>query len=475
MVALNDAFTDCPWGTEADIPTLSNQSTSLFLQLLNYTDGYGNTEKIRAYQNNSNSYAAGKVDFDHGWYLPSAGQLRKLFGNLAKIEGAIAAAGGSTLSNTCYWSSTENDASKAWVVNASLDFMSFNKTNNYNVRAIRDFDSQVIVYDTTLYYYWNTGATTPYIKVSPTQTTTYTVTATTEFGCSATAEHTVFVNPWGTEHVYDTVCAGYAYNGYGIALTPEQTLTQGEATFTSDMGGGECAATLTLHLYKQEATTGPTITASICDNEAYYYNGYAYYEAGTYYQCYTAASGCDSIVQLQVTAGSPDTPILEGQDNVYVTTDLETGLYHYEAHLSPNATHYEWSLTGADWLMDTIGTSCTLTVLYPGTGILTLRVWNECGSSEIQKVINADFFDVAEQERVSVKLYPNPARDKAIVESEGIMRIRMYSMMGQLLQEINGNGDDRVEISFGNYATAPYLLEVTTRNGLANMKLNVVR
>ena len=179
--------------------------------------------------------------------------------------------------------------------------------------------------------------------------------------------------------------------------------------------------------------------------------------------------------QLQVTAGSPDTPILEGQDNVYVTTDLETGLYHYEAHLSPNATHYEWSLTGADWLMDTIGTSCTLTVLYPGTGILTLRVWNECGSSEIQKVINADFFDVAEQERVSVKLYPNPARDKAIVESEGIMRIRMYSMMGQLLQEINGNGDDRVEISFGNYATAPYLLEVTTRNGLANMKLNVVR
>ena len=364
MVALNDASVDCPWGTSGDIPTLANQSPSLYQQLMNYTDGYGNTEIIRAYQNNSDSYAAGKVDFDHGWYLPSAGQLRKLFGNLAKIEGAIAAAGGSTLSNNGYWSSTEYDESNAWMVDTWLFFSRVSKTNNNHVRAIRDFDSQIIVYDTTLNYYWNTGATTPYINVSPAQTTTYTVTATTEFGCSATAQQTVFVNPSGTEHVYDTVCAGYVYNGYGFALTPEQTLTQGEATFTSDMGGGECAATLTLHLFKQEATTGPTITASICDNEAYYYNGYVYYDSGTYYQYYTAASGCDSILNLQVTVGSPEIFVLEGQDNVYVTTDLETGIYHYEAHLSPNATHYEWSLTGVDWLMDTIGTSCTLTVIY---------------------------------------------------------------------------------------------------------------
>lgn len=477
MVALHDASTDSPWGTSSDIPTLVNQSPSLYQQLMNHTDGYGNTEKIRAYQYNSDSYAAGKVDFAHGWYLPSAGQLRKLFGNLAIIEGAITEAGGSTLSENAYWSSTEYDASKAWVVSGtSLGFSPVSKTNSCHVRAIRDFSGQIIVYDTTLNYYWNTGATTPYIKVSPTQTTTYTVTATTEFGCSAAAEQTVFVNPPDTEHVYDTVCAGYAYNGYGFALTPEQTQTQGEVSFSRDIGEGECSATLTLHLFRQEATMGPTITASICDNKAYYYNGYVYYEAGTYYQCYTAASGCDSIVYLQLMAGAPETPILEGQDNVYVSTDLQTGVYQYEAHLMPNATHYEWSLSGADWPMDTIGTSCTLTVIYPGTGILTLRTWNECGHSETQKVINADFFDLVEQEMVFVNVYPNPARYRATVESEGIMRIRMYSMMGQLLQEVNGNGDDRVEISLReDYASAPYMLEVMTQRGLFNVKLSVVR
>lgn len=478
MVALNDASTGCPWGTYDDIPALTNQDPDYEQQLLNDTDGYGNTEKIRAYQNNSDSYAAGKVDFNHGWYLPSAGQLRKLFGNLAKIEGAIAAAGGSTLSSDDYWSSTEKSDYVAWKVNLSFYFQSIYtyKTGNNRVRAIHDFGGgQTIVYDTTLNYYWNTGATTPYIEVSPTQTTTYTVTATTEFGCSATAEQTVFVNPSDTEHVYDTVCVGYAYNSYGIALTPEQTLTQGEATFTSDMGGGECAAALTLHLYKQEATMGPTITASICDNEAYYYNGYVYYEPGTYYQCYPAASGCDSIVSVQITAGSPETPIIEGKENVYVSADLPSGIYHYEANLASNATHYEWSLTSPGWLMDTIGTSCTLTILYPGMGILTLRVWNECGSSETRKVINAGFYDVIDQETVLVNVYPNPAKNKVIVEAEGIMRIRMYSIMGQLLQEISGNGDDRVDISLRDYVPAPYLLEVMTRNGFANVKLHVVR
>ena len=79
-----------------------------------------------------------------------------------------------------------------------------------------------------------------------------------------------------------------------------------------------------------------------------------------------------------------------------------------------------------------------------------------------------------EQETVLVNVYPNPAKHKVIVEAEGIMRIRMYSMKGQLLQEINGNGDDSVEVNLSGYASAPYLLEVMTRKGLAKAKLDVV-
>lgn len=532
MVALNDASSGCPWGISDDIPALTNQDSN-YQQLLSDTDGYGNTEKIRAYQSNSSEYAAGKADFNHGWYLPSAGQLRKLFGNLPQVSGAIAAAGGIPLSShSGYWSSTEHDASQAWVVETRITsdngffFSVVSKTDDYGVRAIHDFeDERTMVYDTALYYYWNTGATTPYIDVSPTQTTTYTVTATTEFGCSTTAEHIIFVNSSGSEHIYDTVCAGYAYNGYGFALTPEQTQTQGEATFSIEIGGGDCETTLTLHLYKILSARGPNINASICGDEPYHYNSVDYSVPGTYHQYFTAASGCDSIVtlnlkhaetyedyldtvhcgaywfngqplelsgnyewqfvsvdgcdsivHLQLTVEPlPDSLHMEGPENVFVATDLVTGVYHYEADSVPNAIRYEWSLTDADWLMDTLGTSCNLTVLYPGTGILTLRAWSECGFTEVQKTITAGYFDVDEHEAIHVNVYPNPAQNKAIVESEGIMSVRIFSMMGQLLQEINGNGDDRLELSLKDYVPSPYLLKVKTRNGVANVKLNVVR
>ena len=286
MVALHDAAGGS-WGVSSIIPTLPNicavDTTYNNGGAMYDFDGYGNTEKIRAYTNSSNEYAAGRVDFEHGWYLPSAGQLNILFGNLCKIEGSIVAAGGSTLNPSVYgyWSSTQC-THMAWTVNSRIGLEQKDKASSGKIRAIHDFEGgKTFVYDTTLYYYWNTGATTPYIEVSPSQTTTYTVTATTEFGCSATAEQIIYVNPSGTEHVYDTVCAGYAYNGYGFALTPEQTQTQGEATFSRDIGGIECTATLTLHLYKRGPVAGPVINALTCENEAYYYNGYAYSVAGS--------------------------------------------------------------------------------------------------------------------------------------------------------------------------------------------------
>ena len=262
-----------------------------------------------------------------------------------------------------------------------------------------------------------------------------------------------------------TACSAFEWNGMEYTATGDYT-----QTFENVQG---CDSIVTLHL---ELVNMYDVYLDTVHCGAYWFNGQEIETSGYYEGQFVSTDGCDSIVHLQLTVGHfPDVPIMEGQENVFVATDLVTGIYHYEADPVPNATHYEWSLTGADWLMDTIGTSCMLMVIYPGTGILTLRAWNECGYTEVQKVINAGFFDVGEQEAVMVNVYPNPAKNKAVVESEGIMRIRMYSMKGQLLQEINGNGDDRVEVNLRDFAPAPYLLEVMTRNGMANVKLNVVR
>ena len=64
-------------GNNANVNTAIADITAYNL-LLNDVDGYDNTVKMRA----ANAYASSStiIDFEHGWYIPAAGQLRRLYG-----------------------------------------------------------------------------------------------------------------------------------------------------------------------------------------------------------------------------------------------------------------------------------------------------------------------------------------------------------------------------------------------------------
>ena len=143
MVALDDASTSISWGSE-DVPELDNQAcTSPYGLLLDETDGYSNTGIIKTHQSGL-STAANVVDYEHGWYLPTAGQLSKLFGALGFIEDALQSHG-STLANAEYWSSTEADGGNAFTLSCNPSanvraghFVRRDKTSSHRVRAVRD-------------------------------------------------------------------------------------------------------------------------------------------------------------------------------------------------------------------------------------------------------------------------------------------------------------------------------------------------
>ena len=139
-VALEDASTGCPWGPNEDVTALENQAPASVIDLLDEMNGRNNTQIIRDWYSGNTEYAACKTDFANGWYLPSAGQLRKLYAALPLIERAIVDAGGTTLTEDAYWSSTERSASEAW--NPSFAMGSSGKTNNCRVRAIRSMLTQ---------------------------------------------------------------------------------------------------------------------------------------------------------------------------------------------------------------------------------------------------------------------------------------------------------------------------------------------
>ncbi len=143
MVALNDASTAIAWGN-GDVTGLANQTcSSPYGSLLDDTDGMANTGTIRAQQSGSNT-AANVVDYEHGWYLPTAGQLSKLFGAFPFIED-ILQAHGSKLANAEYWSSTEADGSNAFTLSCNPSanvraghFARREKSSSYRVREVRN-------------------------------------------------------------------------------------------------------------------------------------------------------------------------------------------------------------------------------------------------------------------------------------------------------------------------------------------------
>ena len=241
VVALHDASEGCAWGDGTDVPELIDQTPTYYHSLLHDTAGYTNTQIIRNYQNN-NGYAAGVVDFDKGWSVPAPAQLRMLYGNLPLISSAIINAGGENMANAWYWSSAEYSSSEAWPIEFSGNsypgyFIYSSKSTLRHVRAVRSFSYQT---DVELSYHWSTGDNTPEVTVTPTQTTTYTVTVSTPGGCSDTVEHTVMVTSGSHEVETVTACGSFYWHG---------TTYTASGTHTYDyINADGCPSTDTLHL-----------------------------------------------------------------------------------------------------------------------------------------------------------------------------------------------------------------------------------
>ena len=268
------------------------------------TAGYLNTHFLREYS----SEVGGAVPFEHGWYLPAVKQLTVLLSQLPIIEPVLQQYG-TPLAYDQFWSSTIHNAVYALVV----DFGSsptLSRTNikaqgiSAKVRAVRTFIYSPVEYDTSLTYQWNTGSTQPYINPSPQQTTTYTVTATNESGCSATDSKTIFVAENMPQEFYDEICQGEPYDANGFTISATETSTPGLITRTRTVTNDGCSATVTLYL-----TVHPTATTEINEEGCgtYLWNGVTLYEEGNYEQHFLTANGCDSTVILHLTLHTPDT------------------------------------------------------------------------------------------------------------------------------------------------------------------------
>lgn len=327
-VALHDEENKLPWSpTEVDVPALPNYSSTFAQALLADTSGYTNTQQIRNFYGPGNQYAAGAVDFEHGWYLPAIGQLAMIYAQLPLLQTALITSGGTPLTTEgtffdiyglSYWSSTEATGQQA----GSLSFVNdpvndpflrgatgtphpYEKQQPLKVRAVCSFPPPHNVYDSTLTYQWNTGSTEPHFHDVPLQNTTYVVTVSNAYGCTNAASANVTVIDNNPQTIYDTVCQGSTYNDHGFTLSAQETAEVGEIVRTQTLAAAGCESEITLFL-----TVVPHDTVQIeqTASESFVWNGVTYNESGTYTQHFNNHNGCDSTVILTLTLDGGDDP-----------------------------------------------------------------------------------------------------------------------------------------------------------------------
>ena len=98
-------------------------------------DGARNTNHFRSILNP-------QIKLADDWYIPSLGELYRIFINKKAINAALEFAKGDKLQELCYWTSTESSSASAWILGLDIGATSIwyaKAKNKYRVRAVSAF------------------------------------------------------------------------------------------------------------------------------------------------------------------------------------------------------------------------------------------------------------------------------------------------------------------------------------------------
>ena len=166
------------------------------------------------------------------------------------------------------------------------------------------------------------------------QAGTYRDTIVSQGGCDSIVILQLSVNPATSSNIHAAICAGGSYYFNGQNLTSAGSYSE---TLTGSNG---CDSVVNLTLTINPFVTS-AISAGICQNSSYDFNGQFLTVSGVYRDTLTALGGCDSIVTLTLTVNQP-TASTTGASICVGSTYLFNG-----QHLSQTGTYFA-SLTGSN-------------------------------------------------------------------------------------------------------------------------------
>ncbi|MCR4825788.1 MAG: T9SS type A sorting domain-containing protein [Bacteroidales bacterium] len=329
-------------------------------------------------------------------------------------------------------------------------------------------------------YLWSTGETTTDITI--TSGGVYTVTATNDYDCSATASVNVNLLPAPELTIMgvSTLCQGdttvltassdaveYVWNTgdstQSIVVIPDNSLYTVTAT-----GANGCTST-TQHLITTLPVYDITVNGAICEHQGF--NNYGFDipvidTAGTYtfVQNLQTVTGCDSTITLLLTVQPlPRLDTINGPQNI-----TQYGNVYYSINNPQYANSYEWLISNTHWTIDYSYNNATLNVNNNnGTGILTARGINNCGYTEITLNLYCNVGIEDYPANAVVTLYPNPVQQSLYINTENapdISKVRLYNEAGRLVYQTDCN-DTHFEIDCTRFANGHYTVQFLNEKG----------
>lgn len=269
------------------------------------------------------------------------------------------------------------------------------------------------VFSSTNNYTWSTGDTSQSITVSPTESTTYSVTVTAENGCTKSENHLVTINPLYNMSVSDQICQGSTYNQYGFSLPPQQV-------------AGEF----------------------------------------TYYNTLQSVHGCDSIITLHLTVRPR--PVLPEtiSGNNQVTTH---GNQFYQIENAQYVNSYQWRISNTHWeLTNSTTNNVYVNIAQNGNGILTAKAINDCGTAEVSINIYCNVGIENYTHNTDILLYPIPTQNILHINIENattpIKQIQLIDPLGRCLQTLEVT-DQHLQLDCTTYRAGHYFVRFLNADG----------
>lgn len=242
-------------------------------------------------------------------------------------------------------------------------------------------------------------------------------------------------------YVSDTSCQTMNYNGIDYYSTGQYTQVL--------QGASGCDSIIYLDLLFKGSDT--TINKFSCG--PYTHDSITYLNSGIYYQVYNNLNGCDSVVTIQL-----ETDIIDAQVSQSSSILHTSG---YQQHFD-----HQWF----DCSNDSILIGETSPVFQPSeNGTYGVILTSPLGCTDTSDCHTISDLSLVENDINAIKIYPNPSSNNLTVKTGfSTWTYKIYSMNGSLMLEGYSDSEEKI-INISNFSNGKYSIFIS-HNGKSFIK-----